>query len=310
MVAQHALGERQRRLLGQNRRQVARHLPLRLCLDPPRAGRCLAVIAGRVVIGERSFRGKIAVMAARLAPQRLVLHIGQHLHGPRRQARLHARPEFKPRPVLDDVDQEALRQRLDQASRRGEIALHIAREVAAHFRHVVIGKAMILEQGCENIGERARPQSPVQPVAGAPVRAVGPEIEILRKGRLRPRIPGPQEDLSRIDHARRRCTALPMPKMRFEKPPLLAVGPRPAGEIGQRAFRRFRIAEHVRLVSPLVDRGAAEFGEPERLHPRRPGARAHPFRPADPVEVEIAPPPFDILEAKHPGLARQPVADR
>src|SRR5690606_37581613 len=70
------------------------------------------------------------------------------------------------------------------------------------------------------------------------------------------------------------------------------------------------IAENIGLVGALVDRRAAQFGQPDRLALRHPGCRV--FRPhtARPVEMLVGPERLDILVAPDPGLIMRPVADR
>jgi hypothetical protein len=61
--------------------------------------------------------------------------------------------------------------------------------------------------------------------------------------------------------------------------------------------------------APLVDRRAADLGEPDRFALHHPsGVRAE-FSAADALVVRVAPPAPDILDAEHPRLAES-VGDR
>ena len=98
--------------------------------------------------------------------------------------------------------------------------------------------------------------------------------------------------------------------MHRQKPLLREVGAPAARKIGQRALRRFRIGKDVRLVRPLVGRGAADLGEEERLALRHPRRRLLDLLAVDAVVVRLRPPAPQILVAKDPRLAESAVGDR
>ena len=108
-------------------------------------------------------------------------------------------------------------------------------------------------------------------------------------------------DRGRIDHApavhdRNRIVLEARPESRieraqhgFEEAALDHVVALAVGKIRDASLRRFRVREYARLVRALVDRGTADFGEPDRLALRNPSGGRRKFGAADALEMRIGP---------------------
>src|SRR5690606_33663938 len=90
---------------------------------------------------------------------------------------------------------------------------------------------------------------------------------------------------------------VPMAEMRLEKGALGSIVAPAGGERRQGMLRRFRVGEGIRPVRPLVDGGAAEFGEPDRLAAGLPGGRFGDLDAGAPVVMRIGPPADEVLVA-------------
>ncbi len=79
----------------------------------------------------------------------------------------------------------------------------------------------------------------------------------------------------------------------------------------QRRFRAPQVEELVRLVRGLVERGAAELGEPDRLAPRHPGGRrGGAVAGGVALVMGVLPPAAQVLLAPDPRLVMGAVGDR
>ncbi len=158
---------------------------------------------------------------------------------------------------------------------------------------------------------------------GAPVRAVRPDAGQHGEGRKGPRVPGPDAEIARVQHARGvawpervqqriegRRAGIEGADLRRQRPLLHQVIARAARERRQAAFRGQRVREDVGRVRALVDRGTADLGQPDRLRSRDPGGRLRQFGAGHALAMGIAPPAGEILLPKDPGLADGAIRDR
>ena len=181
---------------------------------------------------------------------------------------------------------------------------------------------MIGEDRVDQFADIRIAEPAVQPVTVVPVAVIRPAVAAQRKGRIGPRVPGPDIEALRIDHApvidgrggiirllEILILRIPVAVMHRKKSLLREVGTPAAGKVGQHALRRLRVGEDIRLVRSLVRRGAANFGEVVGLAFRHPFGRRYRFLAVDTVEVRLRPPVPHILVAEDPRLAQGAIGD-
>ena len=122
------------------------------------------------------------------------------------------------------------------------------------------------------IPEAGVAQATVQPVPDFPIGRVAPDIAAAGPGGIGPPVPAPDRAFAHVDHrggidggCRVVARIRPVADQGFQIAALDRVVPRPGREMRQLAFRAFRVEEDVRLVGALVDGGAADLGEADRL---------------------------------------------
>src|SRR6185312_4715813 len=79
--------------------------------------------------------------------------------------------------------------------------------------------------------------------------------------------------------------------------------------VRQTCFRRFGVGKNTGLVRTLVDRRAANLGEPDGFRLRQPGRRTCQFGPANPLVMRLRPEMPNILLPENPRFAAT-VGDR
>ena len=84
----------------------------------------------------------------------------------------------------------------------------------------------------------------------------------------------------------------------------------PIEKYGRPSSDALGIAEHVRLVRALVDRPAAQLGEPDRLAPGTQAVGDADRTPPGRLWCALLPPAREILEPPHPRLAIRAIGDR
>ena len=187
---------------------------------------------------------------------------------------------------------------------------------AGKIGNINFGEIRIGAERGDQIGKLHRAEAAIQPMAKPVIAGIAPDIAARRKERKGPRIPAPQIEIGGVEHRRAgdgrdRIVGGVRPEfqMGFEKAALDQIVAFAIGIIRQTAFAGFGIDEDIGLVRALVDRRAAQLGEPDGFRLRHPGGGAGAFAAIGPVVMGIAPPVPDILGAEDPGLA-EPVGDR
>src|SRR4029079_5290019 len=154
--------------------------------------------------------------------------------------------------------------------------------------------------------EWCRPKSPCEPVPGFPVRRITPHLGQCRECRKWACIPCPDMHSVRRNHAPavdagdrvERLFAegwIEGDERGLEIAALDQIVTLAARIMRHACFRRFGIGKNTGLVRTLVDRRAADLGEPDGFRLRHPARRACELRPADTLVVELRPEIPDIL---------------
>ena len=171
---------------------------------------------------------------------------------------------------------------------------HVTRDTAVEAPKIEIVQPGANADLRHDFGQRSHAGAPIQPVAGFVVRTVDPRFHPVRKIRPRSRIPRPDVRPAHVDHpaaidiGNRIVRGLvPVREHRLKVSVLDEVIPGTVRIVREETLRRLRVMEDVGLVRPLVDRRAAELGEPDRLRPGLPRGRPGRLHASQAVHVRV-----------------------
>ncbi len=230
---------------------------------------------GRIGIPHRNMRqpqpaGHLGIGRAHRL-MRPVLLLGQLRLGQGRRHQPVAHDKAQHAVTLDRVEAIRQHQRLQHRTRR----LAALRHIAAHHPRQPRAVKRPDPRGQTNIrherGQRHGTGAPVQPMPPLPRRAVSPQIDPPRKGRKGTRVPAPDMGARHVHHrpaidaGRVVRRIAPIAGQRPQIGRLHHIVAPPGRVIGQHRFRAVGVQELVRLVGRLVQRRAADLGEPERF---------------------------------------------
>ena len=187
----------------------------------------------------------------------------------------------------------------------------VAADVADHRLDRVGGEAVLVEDRGDDVGCRRGAEPAVQPVAGAPVGAVAPEVGAdrgrpERDGRPRSRRKCDRHRPCRPARRRRvhqsRCASRKRRCTRSSRTPVENQGSANSEDFGSgKTFGWF---------APLSTAGQPISVNQTGFDLATQAVGAGQFPAADAIVMGVGPPAFDVLEAEDPRLAGEPVGDR
>ena len=227
------------------------------------------------------------------------------------------RTEYDLPAAFHRIEEERQFQWLQRLARRHQPIQRITVQDAFQQRRIEIREARIAKYSLDSSRHRRARRSPADPMTTPPVVGIPPLFRIGRKRWIRPGIPGVNVRARDIDHRsavdvgdrigrqqRARRVAIERLDQRLQDAPLHQIITFAVGKSRQRGLCALRIDEYVRLVRAFVDSRTTDLKQPHRLRARNPCRRRVILDTCGPIVVRIAPPRRQILEAKHPRLAR------
>ena len=163
----------------------------------------MPVIARTRDIGDLGRRWQIGFLSARQRQQfRSWLALDQTIFAHQCDRRFgSALAEYDAARTLQTVKEVGEFEWLQRIARRHDAIDDVTRDDTIEAARVMIGEAMILQNGFDSFGQGRTGKAAVEPMAQPPIVAIAPDVNVVGECWERPRIPAINMNARQIDHA-------------------------------------------------------------------------------------------------------------